>query len=533
MNREILHGDVLDKLATISDETIDVIISSPPFWSLRDYSVEGQIGLEPDFHDYLNTMQKVMDGLKRVLKPTGTCWINLGDTYSTVSGGMRDMAKGKPNHHGKINYDANKGFQSALKIDQSKYFTGLKSKSLVGIPQRFMINCIDNGWICRNDIVWSKVNAMPSSVKDRFSNKHERIFFFSKNKRYYFDLDAVRVPSKTASKPFNVRVRDSDTNRFLQGATDSEKQNHNGKGEYNGKASKEYLQKWIKNEDSIHGTNANNPKGKNPGDVFYDKSKPYAVVEREGIIYYRDLPEHDKIREFLNDARKKAKFTIDDLEELYGNFTPHHWFERDGSYPTIEDWQKIKKILQFDDRFDDQMLIEYPKDAAKIDNPKGKNPGDIFQINPKPYREAHFATFPVDLPLKILKCACPNQVCNKCGKPREVLKKSIKNNDRLSHTEQAEINKKRGMVDQTQRTRWVGGDIPYTKYEIIGYTDCGCNAGFKPGIVLDPFFGAGTVGLAAEKLGLNWIGIELNAEYIKIAQNRLSKYMNNRIEAFV
>ena len=67
---------------------------------------------------------------------------------------------------------------------------------------------------------------------------------------------------------------------------------------------------------------------------------------------------------------------------------------------------------------------------------------------------------------------------------------------------------------------------------IIGYTDCGCNAGFKSGIVLDPFFGAGTVGLAAEKLGLNWIGIELNAEYIKIAQNRLSKYMNNRIEAF-
>ena len=406
LNREILHGDVLDKLATISDETIDVIISSPPFWSLRDYSVEGQIGLEPDFHDYLNTMQKVMDGLKRVLKPTGTCWINLGDTYNS---------SGSSSNHPRYWDGREKNIDGGIK----QVSKSVETKSLLGIPQRFMINCIDNGWICRNDIVWSKVNAMPSSVKDRFSNKHERIFFFSKNKRYYFDLDAVRVPSKTASKPFNVRVRDSDTNRFLQGATDSEKQNHNGKGEYNGKASKEYLQKWIKNEDSIHGTNANNP--------------------------------------------------------------------------------------------------------------KGKNPGDIFQINPKPFPEAHFATFPLELPLKILKCACPNQVCNKCGKARE----SITDHTVEYFRENNRVDKNIVYDKHSHVERPPSNWKPKEKDKIIGYTDCGCNAGFKPGIVLDPFFGAGTVGLAAEKLGLNWIGIELNAEYIKIAQNRLSKYMNNRIEAFV
>ena len=405
MNREILHGDVLDKLATISDETIDVIISSPPFWSLRDYSVEGQIGLEPDFHDYLNTMQKVMDGLKRVLKPTGTCWINLGDTYNS---------SGSSSNHPRYWDGREKNIDGGIK----QVSKSVETKSLLGIPQRFMINCIDNGWICRNDIVWSKVNAMPSSVKDRFSNKHERIFFFSKNKRYYFDLDAVRVPSKTASKPFNVRVRDSDTNRFLQGATDSEKQNHNGKGEYNGKASKEYLQKWIKNEDSIHGTNANNR--------------------------------------------------------------------------------------------------------------KGKNPGDIFQINPKPFPEAHFATFPLELPLKILKCACPNQVCNKCGKARD----SITDHTVEYFRENNRVDKNIVYDKHSHVERPPSNWKPKEKDKIIGYTDCGCNAGFKPGIVLDPFFGAGTVGLAAEKLGLNWIGIELNAEYIKIAQNRLSKYMNNRIEAF-
>ena len=136
MNRTILQGDVLEKIKEIPGKSIDVVISSPPYWGLRDYGVEGQLGLEPDFNDYLNTMQKIMDEIKHVLKDTGTCWINLGDTYN--------------------------------------------NKSLVGIPERFYINCIDNGWIARYHIVWTKNNCMPSSVKDRFTNKWESVFFFTK-----------------------------------------------------------------------------------------------------------------------------------------------------------------------------------------------------------------------------------------------------------------------------------------------------------------------------------------------------------------
>ena len=345
LNREILVGDVLEKIKEIPDKTIDCVITSPPYWSLRDYSVEGQWGLEPDFHQYLAKMGRLMDELRRVLKDTGTCWINLGDTYSTTSGGMRDMANGKPNHHGMIDYDKNKGFQSALKIDQSKKSTGLKPKCRIGIPERFYINCIDSGWIARNNIVWAKNNAMPSSVKDRFANKYESVFFFTKQQKYYFNLDAVREKTQTETKPFNVRVRDSDKARFLQDATEQEKLAHNKKGEFKGKASKEYLLKWQKKEDSIHGPNAYNP--------------------------------------------------------------------------------------------------------------NGKNPGDVWVINTKPYKEAHFAVFPEQLPTKILKCGC------------------------------------------------------------------------KPGgIVLDCFFGSGTVGLAAEKLGLRWIGIELNKEYVKLAKKRLGPYLN-------
>ena len=477
MNRTIFQGDVLEKLTEIESESIDCIVSSPPYWGLRDYGVGGQLGLEPDFRDYLKIMNDIMVQLKRVLKNTGTCWINLGDTYGYNSG-----------------------------------------KSRYGIPERFYINCIDDGWIARNHIPWYKANSMPSSVKDRFTNKWESIFFFAKQQKYYFDLDSVREKTLTESKPFNVRVRDSPKGKYgtLFSATEDEIENHNSKGERKmlnvGGQSPHGIHRKIKEGKADwdekttlklkdhYDNNGNclgcgkhftkhavskraqgsenrderqkvdyvwcNARGKNPGDVFYDKSKPYAVVEREGTVYFRNLPSHDKIREYLTKARKNMNITIKELEELIG-VSAHHWFEDHTtphstySFPTREDWIKVKDILNFDDTFDDQMTTLYPKNAEKINDPKGKNPGDVFFINPKPFPEAHFATFPVDLPTKILKCACP-----------------------------------------------------------------------KDGIVLDPFLGSGTVGIAAEQLGLKWCGIELNEEYITLARKRLDPFRNDSLEMF-
>ena len=222
-----------------------------------------------------------------------------------------------------------------------------------------------------------------------------------------------------------------------------------------------------------------NVRGKNPGDVIYNKSKPYAVQERSGTIYYRDLPEMEMIRKYITKWRHIANITIDELETVFDNYTPHHWFEKNGSYPTREDWIKLKSILKFDEEFDKQMITLYPKPAEKVNNPIGKNPGDVLFINTRPYKEAHFATFPVDLPLFILKCACPKQVCKKCGEPRYPIPDSEE------------------------------------------FTKCSCDKGFRPGIVLDPFFGSGTTALAADQLGLWWTGIELSKEYIEIARERL------------
>jgi len=455
MNRQILVGDVLEKFKEIPNESVDVIITSPPYWGLRNYGVEGQMGLEKDFNEYLNKLDLIMEECWRVLKPTGTCWVNLGDTYSTVSGGMRDIQNGVKKKFGKIDYgvghahtgDDNKDRAEAYSVDQTNLYSNLKHKSRVGIPERFYIRCIDKGWIARNHIPWIKANAMPSSVKDRFTNKWESIFFFAKKpKGYYFDLDAVRVAPITGYG--KVKSKGNGKRKSLEVLKQQESMSKFGF------ANKHNYGHHQRRENGEAVTNCH-PKGKNPGDVFreavYDKSKPYAVVEREGIIYYRNLPPLNELIDYLTEARKKIGMSIDELENIFGNWTPHHWFDRGyGSYPTKEDWIKVKEILKFDDKYDGVMTTEYIKDAEKINNPKGKNPGDIFEINTRPCKEAHFATFPPTLPEKILKCSCP-----------------------------------------------------------------------KGGTVLDPFFGAGTVGLVAEQMDLNWIGIEINPEYAEIAKKRI------------
>lgn len=613
INRQILAGDVLDKLSEIESESIDCIISSPPYWGLRDYGMDGQLGLEPDFRDYLKKMSKIMTELKRVLKKTGTCWINLGDTYASSGGPTRHFGYDDPK------YGNNKGGNF---VEPSAFEQGIIPKSRFGIPERFYINCIDDGWIARNHIPWYKANAMPSSVKDRFTNKWESIFFFAKNQKYYFNLDAVREKTiHESTNPFNVRVRDTKRGlvqeKLTGGMSNDEDENYNKKGEYlennsskynkeeqsNGQRLGKFRNKERKQDTTLGADGKPNPtykgfnqrwkgqkekeelgdkwrdaniasmwkgdkertthlSGKNPGDVFFNKSKPYAVIERYGTIYYRELPSHDELREYLNKARKEANITVDKLEEIWNNYTPHHWFEKDGSFPTREDWIKVKKILQFDDTFDDVMTTLYDKPAEKINNVKGKNPGDVFFINPRPFAEAHFATFPVDLPLKILKCACPSQVCTKCGVPCYPISK-IENKTSFTLKQIKELT----IIPQENWTtklicklvnlnpesqchcgrsfkRHVTLDRGKTSHEnypvialcnnsqLVGHTKCSCNVDFKPGIVLDPFFGAGTVGVAAEKLGLQWCGIELSEEYITIAKNRLNKFRTEKLEVF-
>jgi site-specific DNA-methyltransferase (adenine-specific) len=174
---KIICGDALSILKTIPDESIDCVVTSPPYWALRDYGVAGQIGLEPNIEEYLEKLLSVFDEIKRVLKPAGTCWINFGDTYANkTKGGHCNKPQGNM-------YDSLSRRATFPKI---KTALNIPPKSLCLIPSRFAVEMTERGWILRNEIIWHKPNAMPQSVKDRFTVDFEKIFFFVKNRKYFF-----------------------------------------------------------------------------------------------------------------------------------------------------------------------------------------------------------------------------------------------------------------------------------------------------------------------------------------------------------
>lgn len=186
---EIIHGLALEKSKELEDNSVNCIITSPPYWQLRDYGFSEQWGLEPTYNEYLEHLWSLFDVLKDKLTDDGTCWVNLGDSYNSHS-------TGKGNVGGIEGKRKNKQDNS---VNKNKTANQAPDKCLLLIPHRFAIGMIDRGWILRNDIIWAKPNGMPESVTDRFSKKHEFIFFFVKSKKYYFDLDSVRDESKLDS----------------------------------------------------------------------------------------------------------------------------------------------------------------------------------------------------------------------------------------------------------------------------------------------------------------------------------------------
>lgn len=183
---EIIHGLALEKSMELDNNSINCIITSPPYWQLRDYGFSEQWGLEPTYQEYLEHLWSLFDVLKDKLIDDGTCWVNLGDSYNSHS-------TGKGNVGGIEGKRKNKQDNS---VNKNKTANQAPDKCLMLIPHRFAIGMIDRGWILRNDIIWAKPNGMPESVTDRFSKKHEFIFFFTKSKKYYFDLDSVRDKSE-------------------------------------------------------------------------------------------------------------------------------------------------------------------------------------------------------------------------------------------------------------------------------------------------------------------------------------------------
>jgi DNA modification methylase len=174
---EIYQGDALQVLRTFDNELIDCCVTSPPYWALRDYGIEGQLGNEPTFELYIERLCDVFDEVKRVLKKEGTCWVNIGDTYFGGCGGPSSWERKSRNIEWREKSERN----------PHRRDKGYPSKCLTLVPFRFAIEMINRGWILRNVIIWHKPNCVPESVKDRFTTNFEYLFFFVKQKKYYFE----------------------------------------------------------------------------------------------------------------------------------------------------------------------------------------------------------------------------------------------------------------------------------------------------------------------------------------------------------
>lgn len=408
MRNQILQGDVIDIIKKISVESINCIVTSPPYYGLRNYDLPPTdwaevsyapmpglpplvipptaccLGLEDSIEAYVGHMVLVFRGLWKALRGDGVAWLNLGDSYANSPKGS--IVTDNSTLSGSKTYQAN-GTPPKL-LDKTKI--GLKQKDLCGIPWRVAFALQADGWYLRNDIIWHKPSVIPESVTDRCTKAHEYIFLLTKKTKYWYDQNAIREEAKSDYK------------------------------------------------------------------------------NRGGSL--------------LND-------------------TGWHTSARGGD------------TTRRNDRSNDDGTT--------------RNKRTVWTVATIPYKAAHFATFPTKLIEPCILAGCPSQACVECGEPWVRMVEKKKGNP--TNFNGSSFN--RGKTYQAQSSLAEVGKTDRTiQIKTIGFVPT-CQCAPRPahketsrsGVVLDPFFGAGTVGVAARQLKRDWLGIELNADYIEMARERLDR----------
>jgi DNA modification methylase len=192
---DLYNCDCLELMRTLPDQSVNCGVTSPPYWGLRDYGVDGQLGLEKTQEEYVEKLVGVFREFKRVLRNDGTLWLNLGDTYANNGTGGNGATGGRDK-----STLASKMPPIGTTPVKKSVPRGLKPKDLVGIPWRVAFALQAGGWYLRQDIIWHKPNPMPESVTDRCTKAHEYIFLLSKSSKYYFDHEAIKEPCATSSR---------------------------------------------------------------------------------------------------------------------------------------------------------------------------------------------------------------------------------------------------------------------------------------------------------------------------------------------
>ncbi|WP_370665362.1 site-specific DNA-methyltransferase [Streptomyces sp. IBSBF 2507] len=246
----LLLGDSREQLRTLPDGSVDCIVTSPPYYGLRDYGTAGQYGLEETPAAYVETMRALFAEARRVLADDGTLWLNLGDSYA--------YPPGSTHRQGQTGQRRDRTFTA----ETIRGTTSLPTKNLIGIPWRVAFALQDDGWILRNEIIWHKTNAMPESVTDRLASRHEHLFLFAKQPRYRFDLDAIREPLRRAWTP--------------------------GKNGTTGTHSRAGIDERATRMNQGLTATSPDPRGSNPGDVWSIATRPYPAAHF--AVFPIDLP---------------------------------------------------------------------------------------------------------------------------------------------------------------------------------------------------------------------------------------------------
>lgn len=446
-------GNAITLLKQLPDNSIDMCCSSPPYYGLRSYNSEpqiwdgnnncehifneqinistrhkkgetnpgkeawykekdgsnqcagifcekchtwkGELGQEPTPELFISHLTQIFTECKRILKPTGSLWINIGDSFMGSNQGY-GASKSSNTGFSKAPIEVEYYAASNGKVPQSKKHPTIRRKSLCMIPERLAINLIEAGFILRNKIIWHKENCVPSSVTDRFTCSYEYLYFFTKNPNYFFEQQFEPI-------------KQSSINRASRG---------------------------IKKNKSTDGQ--------------------YAGLDQ------------------------------DNISNLYS------------------------KIMNGE-------II-------------GRNQRDLWTINNHPNPEAHFATFCEELITIPIKSTVPEFICKKCGFIRKIIYdvKGISTTDKNKEFGLSDKQKEFGDKYTRQNMNRAGSHIWDKTYKKTGYTHCNCyddpeKGDYEKGIVLDPFSGTNTTGLVARKLNRNFISIELNPSYIKIANKRMAQ----------
>jgi site-specific DNA-methyltransferase (adenine-specific) len=287
-----LHiGDALERLRALPADSAQTCVTSPPYYGLRDYGVEGQIGLEPTRAEYVQRLVEVFGEVRRVLRPDGTAWINLGDTYASDAWGCSRRA----------NSTINGGFQQrsarAAQLKLKSRLDGLKPKDKLGIPWRVAFALQEDGWWLRSDVVWAKPNPMPESVRDRPTVSHEFVFLISKSERYFYNTEEARercvagaahsrgsgINPKAAAKAFTARLRNGRQNASFSSAVKDVVEFRNWRDVWTIQTQPSSLEHFAAFPESL--AQRCIVAGSRPGDTVLD---PFAGTGTTGVVALRE-----------------------------------------------------------------------------------------------------------------------------------------------------------------------------------------------------------------------------------------------------